>query len=419
MIILALGLACVAAVLAWYRPVWGAYAILTFLPAYQLRVEVLGLPSTVLEFVLLASVAGALVHWARHPSSQPRLRPAGILASIAWLAIGGLGVAVAGDTYAALGLFRAYIAEPLLTLPLWVAAWQSATGRRGVLAIASAQLVLAACTTVLQYARVIPAPEPWMSELPARAAGFFPYPNALALYVAPLAALLCGVAVATRALNGWERRLWIIGSASGVIACALAVSRGALLALGITALVLGAWSKRKYWWWAVCGSILAALLIVPATREKITDVVHLRDTSADVRSVLWRGTWRLVTDRPLVGAGLGGFPALYPYYKYPQHVELLQYPHNLALNAWVELGFLGLAATVVVIFWLGFALFRRLRARDPWAVGALGAWITLVVHGLVDVPYFKNDLAILTLLLIVIALRAPGEHVPENKIPLA
>ena len=95
---------------------------------------------------------------------------------------------------------------------------------------------------------------------------------------------------------------------------------------------------------------------------------------------------------------------------------MLQYPHNLFLNVWSELGLAGLLFTVAALFWLSIRLFRLLRRREAWAVGAVLAWVALIVHGLVDVPFFKNDLAILTVALALLAVFVPPV---DNKIPPA
>jgi O-antigen ligase len=416
MIILAAILGLVALATSWYRPSWGACVLLAMLPSYQLRFSVAGLPSTMLEVILLATLIGAGIHWATERSAFPKLSPKTIGLSLIWLAIGSLGVAVAQDSYAALGLYRAYVVEPLLTLPLWLAVWQEERDRRKLLLVTSVQLALFGTVAVLQRLHVVSGIEPWISETPQRVTSLFSYPNAAALYAAPLAALLAGIFLTVQAKYRWEKTLWIIGAVSGILTCVLANSRGALLALGAAALVLGAWSNRRAVWWSVCAALVAALVLIPATRAQFTSVFTLRDTSTDVRSVLWQGTWRLLEAHPITGAGLGGFPTLYAKYKLPQHVELLEYPHNVLLNAWVEFGILGAAFTLGVVFWLAFALFRRLRARDSWAVGTLAAWIVVLVHGLVDVPYFKNDLAVLTVFLLVIAAPRPQSH---NKIPPA
>jgi hypothetical protein len=40
-----------------------------------------------------------------------------------------------------------------------------------------------------------------------------------------------------------------------------------------------------------------------------------------------------------------------------------------------------------------------------WAL--LGAWTTILIHGLVDVPYFKNDLSVLWMLLVGLTILTP------------
>jgi len=71
-------------------------------------------------------------------------------------------------------------------------------------------------------------------------------------------------------------------------------------------------------------------------------------------------------------------------------------PHNIILNFWLEIGLLGLVA-----FGMIFAKFfkqtkvKLLQQKSWLTLGIAAAMITILVHGLIDVPYFKNDLAIL------------------------
>jgi O-antigen ligase len=81
----------------------------------------------------------------------------------------------------------------------------------------------------------------------------------------------------------------------------------------------------------------------------------------------------------------------------------LIYPHNILLNFWTETGLLGLGALV----WLAIEWMRRTAAslslrgrRRVYYLGLAAASVTILVHGLIDVPFFKNDLAILTLALL-------------------
>lgn len=417
MIIVAIILGLGAGWCAWYRPSWGALAVFAVLPAYQLRFSVAGLPSTVLEVVLLAVVCGTALHWLQHRSPWPRLGRLTFWVIGAWVAIGLVGVWVAADHVQALGLFRAYILEPVLLIPPLLALAQDAKARKHFTHLVSVQLIVFALVAFGQYFDLVVSLAPWNAESPARMTSVFPYPNAAALFAAPLAAYVLGILLAFRGQSArWERTLWIIGTFSGFSVCVLAVSRGALLGLGVAAVIAGAWSARRWLWWGLCACAVVGLLVLPSTRAQLTRLVTTKDTSADVRTVLWQGTWSMLKDRPLVGAGLGAFPTVYNRYRLPKHIELLQYPHNLFLNVWSELGITGLLFTVGVLFWLSTRLFYQLRRRQTEAVGVFLAWLVLFIHGLVDVPFFKNDLAILTVLLLIFSLHVPPG---DNKIPPA
>lgn len=417
MIIFAIILGIGVGWLAWRRPQWGGLAVFALLPVYQLRFAVFGLPSTVLEVAVLAVVFGSGVHWLQRQSPWPKFSNTLYWVVGLWVLIGLGSVFVATDRLQALGLFRAYIVEPVLLVPVWVALARDSGARKMFVHVASAQLILFAIVALGQRFGVFTSLAPWNAENPARMTSIFPYPNAAALYAAPLTALIAGAILAFRGqLQRWERALWIIGTFSGVVVCALVVSRGAVLGLALAAVVAGAWSARRWVWWGACAAVMITLLVVPSTRMQLSRIVSTQDTSTDVRTVLWQGTWRLLQARPLQGAGLGAFPEVYNRYRLPQHVELLQYPHNLLLNVWVEFGIAGALFSIAALFWLSVRLFRTLRRKEPWALGALLAWIVLVAHGMVDVPFFKNDLAVLTVMLATLTLFFPA---PESKIPPA
>jgi O-antigen ligase len=81
-------------------------------------------------------------------------------------------------------------------------------------------------------------------------------------------------------------------------------------------------------------------------------------------------------------------------------MERLIYPHNIFLNFWTEIGLVGMLAVLAII---GQATVFAWRIRQNDMVlgsGFMAMLVTLVVHGLVDVPYFKNDLAFLFWILI-------------------
>ena len=108
----------------------------------------------------------------------------------------------------------------------------------------------------------------------------------------------------------------------------------------------------------------------------------------------------MLRDHPIFGAGLSGFAqVMAPYHPPPQPACCpLIYPHMIVLNFWAVLGLLGLAAFT----WLTVLGFRQALIGARRGTGFLGAvplgvclaLVTIVVHGLVDVPFFKNDLSL-------------------------
>ena len=150
------------------------------------------------------------------------------------------------------------------------------------------------------------------------------------------------------------------------------------------------------------------------------------DLSGQIRRQQWTETWQMLKDgRLITGAGLSGYQkAVEPFHQKGifvknddpnwlrkvlwnkeyrdsvwQPVEIYFYPHNIVFNFWSELGFFGL---LVFVWLIGKQLFLSFRAtlkdknRERFLIlGAGTAMTAIIVHGLVDVPYFKNDLSLI------------------------
>ena len=75
------------------------------------------------------------------------------------------------------------------------------------------------------------------------------------------------------------------------------------------------------------------------------------------------------------------------------------------MNIWVELGLLGLVAFGL----LAWRIIRMAMREGGHKAGPYGlhdvipfVFFEMTIHGLVDVPYFKNDLALLTWILLAV-----------------
>jgi O-antigen ligase len=162
-------------------------------------------------------------------------------------------------------------------------------------------------------------------------------------------------------------------------------------ALLITLLITKIQPKIKI---ATLIGVAVASTILLASVTTIREKVLLQDYSGGVRLSQWSETVELLKDRPLQGAGLSGYPTVFAPYHDPTLYEIFQYPHNVILNFWVEMGIFGVLAFVLIA--IATTKLAWTRRDDVLVLAAFAALLTMTIHGLVDVPFFKNDLAVLS-----------------------
>jgi O-antigen ligase len=118
------------------------------------------------------------------------------------------------------------------------------------------------------------------------------------------------------------------------------------------------------------------------------------------RLIIWQSAWRVIKDHRLTGIGLDQFLYQDPKYGIPNLRFLtVSHPHDFLLDFWLRLGLWGLAAilaTLAAYFLAGVRAYRRYAGTVLGAVAlALLAGMTdFVVHGLLDMAYFYQDLAL-------------------------
>ena len=398
--------------LAWYLSLAGAAAM----PLFAVRFSVAGLPSTLLEALILAATAATAIAYRR---SLERLPWYAGLAAL-WLVVGLVSALHAPDTWAGLGLWRAYFLEPIL---LGWCIWMNLRPRAGTQCTASLRCVLIAAiasgTAVALYAIFqkftgYGIPHPWQAEGVRRVTSWLGYPNAVALLVAPLTWLAVAVGAATK--ERWLRfSLWGAGALMA-LAVLLAISEGGLIGLAAGGVAFGL-LYSKAWRRVTLALLIAAAVAVAAVPSwrgyavrtaTLNDCPTLYECSLSLRRTQWVDTVAMLRDgHAIYGSGLGGYQAaMLPYHNH-RGIEIYLFPHNVFLNFWTETGLAGLILFlgILVAFW--FAVARALRAKSrTLTVGAAAAMATLLVHGLVDVPYFKNDLAVLFWLITLVPILA-------------
>ncbi|HUY97011.1 MAG TPA: O-antigen ligase family protein [Verrucomicrobiae bacterium] len=361
-------------------------------PSYVVKYLIDGqLPTDLLEIFLGAAILVALVATrGLVPWRNPYTWPAALL-----LAAATIEVVVSPSVREALGLWKDYFVEPMLAA-LVIAALARTRAR--------ARLLLAG----LGIAGLIAAGANLGNDLALLTQhGFhvltppvviYDSPNAIPLYLVPLDAIALALLLFS---DDWRERLacglFLVVTAAAVL---LSFSRAGWIALAAVVVFVALFTA--YRWQtvlAVVGVAIVAVVSSPGVRQRILVEfsVGSRHNSASTRIELWRSTLNLLRHHPLTGSGLAGFKqALLPY-QVKGYVTGSIYPHDIILNFWVETGLLGLIAFAWLVAAVARTSFGGLR-RDRWTralcIGVLGLLVAVLVHGAVDVPYFKNDQAL-------------------------
>ena len=267
----------------------------------------------------------------------------------------------------------------------------------------------------------------WAATETRRAVSFFGYPNAIGLFLAPMIMLFIGQLFSKTTKK--EKLFLSFTIITSILAIFFAQSYGAMAGLIVALLVFGLFINKKLRIVAVSGAVVGLVIIfsyVPL-RQFVIQKVTLNALSGQIRQQQWIETKKmLLNNRILQGAGLSGYQkAVVPYHQegiflknddpnwlekirtsaqYRQQMwqptEIYMYPHNIFLNFWSELGIFGalLFCWIIAKFlWQSgrFFLKEKTNTERFIALGLFTSMIALVIHGLVDVPYFKNDLSAL------------------------
>lgn len=390
--------ACVGgyAVLA-YRSSRTALALLgALLPFYLVRTTIAGIPVTALELCVFALLLMWVLRHGRDAFVEVYELP--VRTRAFWLGVfvliiltGVISVWVAPDRMAALGILKAYILEPIAITLVSLHLIRTPQDRERLAYGWLGGGIVVALSVLVQWVLDTGIPAPW--DVERRATGLFPYPNAAGLYLAPLvsfAAAWLMRGVSSRYVRALTLSMVLLGSLALIATQTEAAWIAVPAALGIAALTQPTWRTRTL---AILGGLVLLACIGP-WRTHVFEKLSLHDRSGLVRRAQWHEAVAYLQDHPLTGAGLAGYPmAIAPYHE-DASIEIFQYPHTLVLNQWMETGIMGVVLLAILI---GLAIRGWMQSlSDPFLYAVGVALLAMCIHGLADVPFWKNDLSLLT-----------------------
>ncbi len=240
-----------------------------------------------------------------------------------------------------------------------------------------------------------------------RVISFFGYPNANGLILLPIFFL--------NLINLFEDKklyLKIFNSLIFVFACLTifwSKSESAIIAIIGTLLIFALFklfNKKKLF--VFISMIILAISILfpfitkspknidlPNSREySMKEKLLLQDLSGQIRRQMYGETKKLILEKPIFGSGLNGFQKdSSKYHKY-DYIEIFLYPHSIFLNFWIAIGIFGMLGFIWLIILLLNRATKEYFNGSKEQIFVLLTMLAIIIQGIVEVPYFKNDLSI-------------------------
>ncbi|MDP2736886.1 MAG: O-antigen ligase family protein [bacterium] len=424
--------------LAWRRLDLAVMFLIACLPAYLIRFSVFGLPVTLLEAMIwIVFIVWAIKNFSQiknnflenfKKETKIKIRYPFDWEIVLLLIVALAAAGVAGFSSSSLGIFKAYFFEPVMFFIVVLNVMKGGKGREKILwALAVSALAVSALAIYQKITGQLIDNQLWAAVDTRRVVSFFGYPNAVGLYLGPIVLIMVGWLVSI-VLNDKIKAFFIsLVIFISILSVYFAKSKGALLGVAVGLIMFGLMANKKIRYATIIALIIISIGIAaykPA-RELAIENITLTNLSGQIRKAGWIDAFKMLKDgRFLTGAGLANYQAaVAPYHTegiffkdfgdpdaqrklvfnetyrtaHWQPLEIYLYPHNILLNFWSELGLAGalLLAWIIGKFFVIGIKNLKIQKNKYIVIGLISAMVAIVVHGLVDVPYFKNDLAVM------------------------
>jgi len=396
------------------------YFVFLLLPTYRVQFEVFNLPFNLLSGLIWLLV---LVFFLKHIKEVPNLfrnfkekfkNKDNIFGSFRWPIIliiisAYLATFFVKDSMGALGLFKAYFLEAIFFFVLLVFNLKKEDFKN---CIYSLQILVFLIFVVALFQKLsgnfIFNTTNILEQ--GRVTTFFGYPNANGLILLPI--FFLSLINLFKDKKIWLKIFNILTLIFSLIVIYWARSESAIIAIIAGLLLFALFKIVKNKKFILVTSILVLLislvlpLVIKAPQEidgpgtinyTLKQKILLQDLSGQVRRQMWIETIEYLKDYPILGTGLGSYQEKISPYHQTDYIEIFLYPHHIWLNFWTSLGIFGLLG----FLWLSILLIVRLvknLSRENLIL--LITFLAIIIQGIVEVPYFKNDLSILFLFIV-------------------
>ena len=412
---------------------WGIYVLIFCLPLYLVRFEIFNIPTTLLEIMIYALFVLWLVGGFNFENFKRTVKENRLLFVAIFLIFLGASLATlhSWDLRLSAGIWKAWFVDPLLFFLVFISVIKSPKDlKNGFYSlILSGFFVSLVALVYLFFGKLDPE---------GRLQGFYNSPNYLAMYLAPITVVVLGFfaqiiytktrvgAPASRRAPSRPRPDHALGLRRVFLVNNL---RPIFLILNSSLLILILFSTRSFgawigilgaiglgliiWFWsikkkktAVISAFLLLVLCIAIYFVKFNTIAG--KLSIGTRMEIWQRAINAVQIYPVIGIGPGTFKDFFPdnaSWQIPQ-------PHNLYLAFLLQTGVVGFIGLFLLLFWF-FKTGIKNQKSEIINIITISVMAYILIHGLVDTTYWKNDLAIVFWMVIAAMLASKQSLISE------
>lgn len=406
------------------------------LPSYLFKFFVFGFPTTILEILIYLSALITLIlnFYVKKNRFDFNLVRKYLIPIALFAAAGIISTIIAPDKTVALGIFKAYIFDPII---LFFVMLSNIKNQKDINLITNALI----CSGVIMSIYAIGQQIAGQITSDGRVLGIYNLwpnasPNYLSLYLAPILILIIAfqITIPDRSKPARHALQGIAGGALEnsskitrknitlmydlafficVYGLYLTKSRGAAISVIIALFILLIYKYRfmiKKIIWLKILIITAAFVGMIMFYQSIKPDFSLspddggRTTSSNnIRWEIYKTTGEIMQTKWFGGVGLGNYQHYFTEFtknrvNFPEYIAPYALtPHNLFLTIWVNLGALG----IISFIWILISFFvGNFKSKQSSMIYMIVIFI-VVIYGLIDTTYWKNDLSAFFWLILV------------------
>ncbi len=386
------------------------------LPFYIIRYDLFGIPTNVFEFGVLLIFLIALREIARNNQANKIFKEyiakfsKTLIASVIIFIISSfIGIWRAGFTLDSFGIVKSWVIVPMIfcfTVGFFV--FNKKNNDKYILAInygLLSSLIIVSLWAVFQRLGIIGAVLYQSGDGSFgqylgdnfRAFGPFESPNYLAMYIVPLWFIIIGTMqkAKSKKLKVWNG-IFYLSLILPAIALILTKSRAGLIALAVSLSFLGfAWLYKKLKTNVAKIALTLSCLILYSVFFILVYKFGMRPETDSMRFEIYRYSWQMIKENPIWGVGLSNFQnhlSNMPLSDSFRQIVLpyAYHPHNLYFALWLNFGLLGLIAFMGIV---ALTICNIIKSKNVYSILITAAMISVLIHGIFDTTYFKNDLS--------------------------